>query len=214
MLSDHVKIARRFQRSIRLDSDLGKVDALQGFVCQRSGAEGLVSMAVQIAQTRQRAFTWTGPYGGGKSSLAIALAGLLGPKGPVRKAAMEALGEKTAQRILNNLHAGPAGWLVVPVVGRRSDAVADIAAALEVARRRPGRPRGDVTSGRDLIDRLTQEAESRPREGVMLIIDEMGKFLESTAADGGDIYFFQELAEAAARSGGRLVVVGILHQAF
>ena len=63
MLSDHVKIARRFQRSIRLDSDLGKVDALQGFVCQRSGAEGLVSMAVQIAQTRQRAFTWTGPYG-------------------------------------------------------------------------------------------------------------------------------------------------------
>src|SRR5258708_33702175 len=42
----------------------------------------------------------------------------------------------------------------------------------------------------------------------------MGKFLESAAADGGDIYFFQELAEAAARSGGRLVVIGILHQAF
>lgn len=214
MLSDHVKIARRFQRSIRLDSDLGKVDALQGFVCQRSAAEGLVSMAGQIFQTRQRAFTWTGPYGGGKSSLAIALAGLLGPKGPVRKAAMEALGEKTAQRILNNLHAGSAGWLVVPVVGRRSDAVPDIAAALEASRRRPGRPRGDVTSGRDLIDRLNQEAESRPREGVMLIIDEMGKFLESAATSGGDIYFFQELAEAAARSGGRLVIVGILHQAF
>jgi hypothetical protein len=214
MLSDHVKIARRFQRSIRLDSDLGKVDALQGFVCQRSAAEGLVNMAAQISQTRQRAFTWTGPYGGGKSSLAIALAGLLGPKGPVRKAAMEALGDKTAQRILNNLHAGPAGWLVVPVVGRRSDAIADIATALEIARRRPGRPRGDVSSGRELIDRLTQEAEARPREGVILMIDEMGKFLESAAADGGDIYFFQELAEAAARSGGRLVVVGILHQAF
>jgi hypothetical protein len=212
MLSDHVKIARRFQRSIRLDADLGKVDALQGFVCQRSAADGLVSMAAQISLTHQRAFTWTGPYGGGKSSLAIALAGLLGPKSPVRKAAMDALGEKTAQRMLSSLQPGPAGWLVVPVVGRRGDPIADIAAALEVSRRRPGRPRGDVTSGRDLIDRLSHEAESR--QGVLLVIDEMGKFLESAATDGGDIYFFQELAEAASRCRGRLVVVGILHQAF
>jgi len=30
MLSDHVTIARRFQRSIRLDSDLGRSDALDG----------------------------------------------------------------------------------------------------------------------------------------------------------------------------------------
>jgi hypothetical protein len=218
MLSDHVKIARRFQRSIRLDADLGKVDALQGFVCQRSAADGLVSMAGQIAQTTQRAFTWTGPYGGGKSSLAIALAGLLGPKGVVRNAAMEALGAKTAQRMLSNLHPGRAGWLIVPVVGRKGDAVADISAALEAARRGDGaargRPRGEVTSGRDLLERLKQEVESRPREGVLLVIDEMGKFLESAAADGGDIYFFQELAETAARSRGQLVVVGILHQAF
>ena len=37
---------------------------------------GLESMARQIRDTRQRAFTWTGPYGGGKSSLARILAGL------------------------------------------------------------------------------------------------------------------------------------------
>lgn len=218
MLSDHVKIARRFQRSIRLDSDLGNVGALDGFVCQRSAADGLVSMAAQIAQTTQRAFTWTGPYGGGKSSLAIALAGLLGPKGPVRTAAMAALGEKTAQRMLSSLHPGRAGWLIVPVVGRRGDPVADIGAALEAARRRDGarvgRPRGEVTSARELLERLNDEAEGRQREGVLLVIDEMGKFLESAATDGGDIYFFQELAEVAARSGGRLVTVGILHQAF
>src|SRR5260221_13607975 len=68
-LADHVSIARRFQRSIRLDTDLTRVDALQGFVCQRSAADGLLGMASQIAHTTQRAFTWTGPYGGGKSSL-------------------------------------------------------------------------------------------------------------------------------------------------
>lgn len=42
----------------------------------------------------------------------------------------------------------------------------------------------------------------------------MGKFLEGAAAQGRDIHFFQELAETANRSKGRLIVVGILHQAF
>ncbi|MGE4070207.1 MAG: hypothetical protein AB7E72_03460 [Lysobacterales bacterium] len=49
---------------------------------------------------------------------------------------------------------------------------------------------------------------------MLLILDEMGKLLEAAAAAGEDIYVFQELAEAASRSQGKLVVVGILHQAF
>ncbi len=48
----------------------------------------------------------------------------------------------------------------------------------------------------------------------MVFIDEMGKFLEAAAKDGSDIYLFQELAERASRSGNRLIVVGVLHQAF
>jgi hypothetical protein len=218
MLADHVTIARRFQRSIRLDSDLGRADALEGFVCQRSGADGLINMAMQIANTKQRAFTWTGPYGGGKSSLAVTLAALLGPKGALRNAAIEALGAQTAKRVLDLLEPSRDGWLVIPVVGRRGDAVADIGTALEQARRQRrsgrGRPRNDVESGRELIDRLGQEAQARPKDGVLLIIDELGKFLEGAAAEGGDIFFFQDLAESAARCKGRLVVIGILHQAF
>ena len=48
----------------------------------------------------------------------------------------------------------------------------------------------------------------------MIFVDEMGKFLEGAARDIADVYFFQQLAELASRSEGRLVVVGILHQAF
>lgn len=218
MLSEQVSIGRRFQRSIRLDSDLSKSDALTGFVCQRSAADGLVAMAGQIAHSKQRAFTWTGPYGGGKSSLAVALAGLLGPKGPVRTAAAAALGQETSRRLLGSLQPGRDGWLVVPVVGRRGDPVPDIAETLEEARRRDhgnrGRPRAEAKTGRELIARLLQEAEERPRDGVLVVIDEMGKFLEGAASESGDIYFFQELAEAASRANGKLVVVGILHQSF
>ncbi|HDG1697638.1 TPA: ATP-binding protein, partial [Kluyvera ascorbata] len=49
----------------------------------------------------------------------------------------------------------------------------------------------------------------------MILIDEMGKYLEAAALNiGDDVFFFQELAEAAARSEGRLVIIGILHQSF
>ncbi len=217
-LANQVSIARRFQRSIRIDTDIGKVDALQGFICQQSAADGLAGMATQIAQTVQRAFTWTGPYGGGKSSLAVAVAGLLGPKGSIRNAAANALRNATAQRLLTLLEPGRDGWLVVPVVGRRSDPIPDIGTALETARRLDGATRGrrrsEVQTARELIDRLVSEAAARPRDGVLLLIDEMGKFLEGAATGSGDIHFFQELAEAASRAEGRLVVVGILHQAF
>ena len=45
-------------------------------------------------------------------------------------------------------------------------------------------------------------------------IDELGKFLEGAAQDGSDIYVLQQLAEAASRSKGRFLFVGVLHQAF
>ena len=76
-LADCVSVARRFQRSVRIDSDLTDPGALDGFVCPRSSAEVLESMALHVAERGQGAFTWTGPYGSGKSSLVIALSGLL-----------------------------------------------------------------------------------------------------------------------------------------
>lgn len=42
----------------------------------------------------------------------------------------------------------------------------------------------------------------------------MGKFLEYSAQEENDIHFYQDLAEAASRSHGKLIVIGILHQAF
>ena len=50
--------------------------------------------------------------------------------------------------------------------------------------------------------------------GLFLIIDEMGKLLEHSVAGDGDVYLYQLLAEAATRSVGRFVFVGILHQTF
>src|SRR5690625_4888754 len=59
-------------------------------------------------------------------------------------------------------------------------------------------------------------ATSKPKThgGLILFLDEMGKFLEAAAQDGSDVYLFQQLAEAASRSNGRFLFVGVLHQAF
>ncbi|MDQ7001638.1 MAG: ATP-binding protein, partial [Ghiorsea sp.] len=49
----------------------------------------------------------------------------------------------------------------------------------------------------------------------MIFIDEMGKFLEKASSESTvDVYFFQQLAELANRSKGKIVLVGILHQSF
>ncbi|GEP44453.1 hypothetical protein BGE01nite_37440 [Brevifollis gellanilyticus] len=71
------------------------------------------------------------------------------------------------------------------------------------------------------ISLLTQAAaELRQQElfdGVLVIIDELGKFLEYSALhpEKQDVYFLQQLGEASARSGENcLFTIGLLHQGF
>lgn len=210
VLAASVHVRRRFQRSIRVDTDLDAA-ALEGFVCPHGAAESLASMARQVKEAGQGAFTWTGPYGCGKSSLAVALAALLGDPA-LKAAARAAIGAKVATGLQAALDPGSLGWTVLPVVGSRSDAAAAVASALDVAvpRKRANGRRADV----GIVWRLVEAAADPRRAGVLVILDEMGKFLEEAAVAGGDVYFFQQLAEAASRSGGRLIVIGILHQAF
>ena len=208
-LSDVVRVERRFQRSIRVDTDGGVAAALDGFVCAPSIAQALIGMATQVAETGHGAFTWTGPYGSGKSSLALALAALLGPEGACRERARAAVGPDAAGTLLSLLPPGPRGWTLVPVVGRRSDPASAVMAAVEDQRRG-----GHEAEGSDVVGRLRAAAASSPGGGLLLVIDEMGKFLEYAVSGGGEAYFFQQLAEAAARSQGRLIVVGILHHSF
>lgn len=210
MLSDTVHIARRFQRSIRVDSDIS-LSALEGFICPPSASMAVINMAAQVRESGQGAFTWTGPYGCGKSSLAVALGALLGSPGSLRDQARRALGADTADQVSSLLGVTEAGWRVLPVVGRRADPEIVIAEALDEM---DWAPRRRGKAGGDIVARLTQCADRSGADGLLVIIDEMGKFLEHATAGDGDVYLFQRLAEAASRSGRRLIVIGVLHRAF
>ena len=104
---------------------------------------------------------------------------------------------------------------MVPVVGRRANPVNVIGESVQKAGFVSRLPRGGWTES-NLIATLTDLAAGKPKMhgGLILFIDEMGKLLEAAAQDGSDIYVLQQLAEAASRSNGRFLVVGVLHQAF
>lgn len=111
-LSDCVSVARRFQRSVRVDTDLGRAGALNGFVCHGTSKIALETMARFMVEAEQGAFTWTGPYGGGKSSLALALCASISADTKLQTYARSLLGDLPDLR--RAFKVGKEGWLWSP----------------------------------------------------------------------------------------------------
>jgi len=109
-LDNHVHIARRFLRSIRIDHDIGKASFLEGFVCPPSFAHVLTTMARHHEETGQSAFTWTGPYGSGKSSLVVSLSAILSGDPKLYGLAETLLGSELVHTVRGAFPAGPKGW--------------------------------------------------------------------------------------------------------
>lgn len=211
-LGQSVRIAPQFQRSVRIDLDFGKPDALQGYVLQASTQAAIGAIAKHIGDAGTTAFTFTGPYGGGKSSLALMLASRLAGTPEIRRLAKNKLGAKTDKALGSALAIDGKRWQYVPIVGSRRDLVAAIWDELKKAgvdRRRAGRP-----GKADLANTLLDVAKRPSHCGLVLVVDELGKHLEHAARDGSDIFVLQQIAEATNRSNRRLIFVGILHQAF
>jgi hypothetical protein len=197
-----VRVDRRFARSARIDSDMGHVEAIDGYVLQPSVGQAFAAMAQAVAQRRQGAFSWTGPYGGGKSSAALVLGAVLGPAGPARTAAEAVLGAELTDLLAGSFRRSRKGWDVVALSGRRTAIALDLRAALSLA------------DNADLVAAVAERAGAKRSDGLVIVIDELGKYLEQAAQDGGDLHILQDLAEHAARADGRVILLGILHQSF
>lgn len=207
-LNDLIEIKRHFLRSVNISLDFGRDDAIKGYILQHSANVLLSTTAEHLNNTQQKAFTWTGPYGGGKSLLALTVASLAGGEAEISHTAASLLQTRSTQGFIDYFSSNKP-WLVLPITGTRTAIDEEIQIALDEAHPRTKLNRANV------IERLQNIAEQDSEyEGVLLIIDELGKFLEHAAHTGGDIGFYQELAESAARCKGKLVVIGILHQSF
>lgn len=227
---DVLRIRNRFMRSIHVERDFGN-GALQDYIVTPQTKAMLVRLVQGLGiQSRQRAWRITGDYGTGKSSFALALVQLLSEQHqyvplPLRQA--------VDFRVLGT---GRPHLIPVLVTGAREPIASAVLRALQRAldrcRTRGNEPQvlsrvrslakdsatvSDTTALNLLEEVNSYICSSGKGTGLLLILDELGKFLEFAALrpDRQDIFFLQSLAETAARSGRHpLLVVTLLHQGF
>lgn len=212
---------QRYFRSVRLEEDFHDDRALDSYVV----TPGVVQAFSRIYDglttgSTHRAWRVTGDYGTGKSSFALLVAqafrGLLSE----RPHLAQALGQDAATlpRLLPLL-----------VTARRDSLGAIIADAVQqLPLLEASAPKklqdllaetraGNVEALVSLIDLVRRAARDAGWNGVLLVVDELGKFLEYASAnpEQQDVIVLQRLAEAAARSGDvPIVLVAVLHQGF
>ncbi|RXF69996.1 ATP-binding protein [Hansschlegelia zhihuaiae] len=213
-LSDIVEIDRRFARSARIDADLNGTPPLVGYVLQASVRKSLMGLAVSQSEHRQGAYTWTGPYGGGKSSAALLLANLVAGQKGNRAIATKIAGKELATAYAKAFPEDSGPWKVVAVTGSRVGLRDTVAGAAATTFGWTDQQAAAANESDNALISAIQRAGSSKSSGTLIVLDELGKLLEHEALGGGDIHLLQDLAEHATRSKGRLVVIGILHQAF
>ena len=224
MLSDMVQVRPRYSRSVHLARDWkkGAAEAANLYHLTPSALELLRAFAHAWERPADRAITVVGPYGAGKSAFGVFLAGLVcGGKNEI--AALRAHDAALAK----TLGAPKRRLLPVPVVGAREPLAGALIKSLRAAMREneisceefeeqceaallEATPRGVA----DVYEIAALLAVDCGWGGLLLIADELGKFLEYAALHPrqGDIFVLQELAEAAARSAAPLFLVAVLHQ--
>ena len=201
-LDNLVTISQRYRRSVRLDTDINSDDALKGFILQRSGAVALETIADHIKTTDQRAFTITGPYGSGKSSLSLFLS-LLAQGNNVAYSIFKSFAEKNIGygEVIPTFCKTPS-FDVKVFTGHKGKLESEIIDWIE----------GDsAKSFRENLTFLKEQSNERFPNGLIIVVDELGKYLEGAQSD--NCYALQELAEVLNRTK-NIIFVGILHQSF
>lgn len=235
-----ISVNPRFARSVSLTRDAGRYDALDGYILTPNGRDVLRRLATSLrSETSTRAWSITGPYGSGKSSFALLAAQLLSGDEQFRVKARKFLSATDAELSDQFFGAGSplpkrAGRLFpVLITGSRQPLDKALAAALAASLRSiavRGRP-PQILERLDKIATITvpsstvivalfEEANEylarfgSDASGILLIIDELGKFLEygATNPEQGDVFVLQELAESATRSKRPFLFMTILHQ--
>ncbi|MCC6909696.1 MAG: hypothetical protein IT430_17305 [Phycisphaerales bacterium] len=205
-----------------------------------NAVRALSRVADALSASAGGAWTLTGPFGTGKSAFCVFLSHLLASsKDPLTADFIRRLRQsdrRLAERLFpNDRHrtrlqpvtiSGASESLQRTVLRALADGnLASAALPQRISRQLRGLHRraesGERVSSSEVAELLQEivsavgAARSGPR-GLLLIIDELGKLLEYAAGNPqrSDVFLLQQIAELAARSEGRLLLIGVLHQDF
>jgi hypothetical protein len=238
---DLISLKPRFQRSVHLERDAHEGEWVGGYLVSPAVRAVIDRVASGLDVSSARAWSLSGPYGVGKSSLALFTSHALGTgRDAGSDQALEAL--RLVDRELAARVDQVRGLVAVRATGERRRLDIILLSALKAALEEhwSGRGRKPAAMLAELEDALTKAEETRrvstrqvvalfeaaaaqiasskvSARGLFVILDEAGKVLEHAAQypQDGDMHLLQELAEAAARSGAKpLVFMVVLHQGF
>lgn len=216
-LADKIVIKRQFLKAVRVDLDVTDRNALNGFIPLQSSLNVVDNMCAVILGKHNCAFTWSGAFGSGKSTLALLLSSLISQDSVIRNKALGFVKDFKNNHDDNNItklfakKGAYKYWSSINIVGSNTS----LRNVLH-SRLKEDKVTSEFYTASELnqaeislfIDRLKDN-----NKRVLIIVDELGKFLQH-AIETNDIYLLQELSEAAARSDGHLILLGIMHQSF
>lgn len=241
-LSDYFGLNRRYSRSINIERDLDREEALAGYIITERSLDALRRILTGFANPEaNRAWTLTGVYGTGKSSFAqFLLSACADGENHARHQAFSLL-ESTLgannKEYLSLTEAIPkSGFFRAVVTAQREPLSHTIVRALYHGSEnfwkhiKPGKK---PQIARELMDlyfeiedgesiqtkkilKLARKVAENAQAPVLILIDELGKNLEFVSQNQGkeDLYLLQQLAELPRESDAPIYLIGLLHQAF
>ena len=243
-LADGISVRARFARSANLERDLARSEPLDGYVVTARALDVVERMAETAATgTAGGAWSLTGPYGSGKSSLALLIDAAFGDESDTRRVALNLIDDASPQigALIRGAHrrydTQTCGFHRGLVTAGREPLNRTVLWALYSAVLRsfgeiPSRKafRASAALKRELKDAESDDPKhTGPSPStlvdiarclaedvpLLLVIDEFGKNLEAIR-DGGhaDPYLLQQLAEAGQGSGLPIFVLTLQHLSF
>ena len=237
-LQNLIGINTSYTRSINLERDASSSSIAKSYIPTSRTILTLSRIADSLNKKETpRAFALIGPYGSGKSAFAVFLAHLLGPSDDEgTKSALQVL-HKSDQHLHNEFcfHTeGTQGYLPILITGTPEPLANRFIESLYLAAKQYWSKKrgpkhaivkklkecvGQQLSIKEIMGLVSQlqVAVSKSGQGILIVFDELGKFLEYEARHYGanDIYLLQALAEHAYEGNEvNLLVAVLMHQGF
>lgn len=229
-ISDYIKVNRRFTRSAHLERDFNDSDALEGYVSTPETIENLKRISTGFSvNSRRRAWRVIGDYGSGKSSFALLLSNLVSrqsslipkelrdlkqvinlPKRNSKYIPVLVTGarEPMSKALLNGVINAFCDWDGLGKTHELTKKLIDLSARIDIS---------DNELLQSIAKSVRQIVEAKIADGLLIVIDELGKFLEHAALhpEQQDVFFLQQLGELSERSADSpIFTLCLLHQGF
>ncbi|BBL57498.1 DUF6079 family protein [Methylomonas koyamae] len=239
-MRDIVQVDTHYTRSINLERDAESSDVLRAYIPTSRAIQTLDKIAQTFNQkTMPRAWSLVGPYGSGKSSFAAFLAHLLENQERTNSVLAEEIlqrhnpdvaekftacthdsnaycivlltgsPESLSKRFVQALYQAAVGYFAEI----ETEGTPSIVHDLEQATHRT-KTTSEIVK---LLKKLREAVSQVSGKGILIVIDELGKFLEYEARHQGsnDIFLLQALGELCVEGGdANILLVVLMHQAF